>query len=61
MNKEEIKKREKQILELTNSFCSEKLDQEYGELCKKLVLKLGRKREVPFVRGKLNIRIFWSK
>ncbi len=55
MTKEDIKNREKELLMLTHSFCSEKLDKEYDTLCKKLVLKLGRKREVPFKRGKLNI------
>ncbi len=55
MTKEDIKNRENELLMLTHSFCNQKLDEEYDALCKKLVLKLGRKREVPFKRGKLNI------
>jgi hypothetical protein len=31
------------------------LDNEYVQLCEKLIKKLGRKRDVPFQRGKLEI------
>lgn len=55
MNKEEIKKKEKQLLELTGSFCSQKLDDDYYQLCKKLILKLGKKHNVPFKSGKIEI------
>ncbi|MCK4345661.1 MAG: hypothetical protein KAX05_10285 [Bacteroidales bacterium] len=55
MTKEEIKDREKKLLELTGTFCSQKLDDDYFQLCKKLVKKLGRKRDVPFKRGKIEI------
>ncbi|MCK4465538.1 MAG: hypothetical protein KAU83_07490 [Bacteroidales bacterium] len=55
MTKEEIKDREKKLLELTGTFCAQKLDDDYFQLCKKLVKKLGRKRDVPFKRGKIEI------
>jgi len=55
MTKEEIKKREKKLLELTGTFCSMKLDDDYLQLCEKLIKKLGRKRDVPFQRGKIEI------
>ncbi|HUI33858.1 MAG: DUF6398 domain-containing protein [Dysgonamonadaceae bacterium] len=55
MTKEEIKVREKELLKLTNTFCIQKLDAEYSELCEKLILKMGRKREVPFKSGKIEI------
>lgn len=42
-------------MELTRSFCEERLDEEYRQLCEKLVNKMGRKREVPFKRGQLDI------
>lgn len=42
-------------MELTGNFCAQKLNQEYFELCEKLIKKMGRKREVPFKRGKLEI------
>lgn len=55
MTKEEIKNREKVLLELTGSFCAQNLDNDYYRLCEKLILKLGRKRDVPFKTGKIEI------
>ncbi|QTD38940.1 hypothetical protein JL193_06715 [Polaribacter batillariae] len=55
MTKAQIKEREKQLLELTGAFCIQKINQEYLELCEKLIKKMARKREVPFKRGKLEI------
>ena len=55
MTKEEIKNKEKKLLELTGSFCDQNLDDDYYQLCQKLVLKLGRKRDVPFKSGKIEI------
>ncbi|MCF6347992.1 MAG: DUF6398 domain-containing protein [Flavobacteriaceae bacterium] len=55
MDKKEIKERENKLLELTGIFCSQKLDDDYFQLCEKLIKKMGRKREVPFKRGKLEI------
>ncbi len=55
MDKKEIKEREKKLLEMTGIFCSQKLDDDYFQLCEKLIKKMGRKREVPFKRGKLEI------
>ncbi|WP_335966844.1 DUF6398 domain-containing protein [Galbibacter sp. PAP.153] len=55
MTKEQVKERQKQLLELTGTFCAKKLNEEYAELCQKLIKKMGRKREVPFKRGKLEI------
>ena len=42
-----------EILKLTDSFCKEHLDQEYAELCRKLVGTLARKRPSPLARGDL--------
>lgn len=55
MDKKEIKEREKKLLEMTGIFCSQKLDDDYFQLCEKLIKKMGRKRDVPFKRGKLEI------
>jgi len=55
MTKEEIKNKEKKLLELTGSFCAQELDDDYYRLCEKLILKLGRKRDVPFKSGKIEI------
>ena len=53
MNKEEISIREQAIIELIEEFSSKYLNEEIHELCVKLVKKLGRKRDVLFVSGKL--------
>lgn len=55
MTKQEIKQREEKLLEITGAFCVQKLDDDYFQLCEKLIKKLGRKRDVPFQRGKLEI------
>jgi len=53
--KEEIKAKEQTLIEMTNKFCIEHLDNDYQQLCEKLIKKMGRKREVPFKRGKLEV------
>ena len=55
MTKEDIKDREKKLTELTETFCTQKLDDEYSRLCKKLIKKLSRKRDVPYKRGNIEI------
>jgi hypothetical protein len=40
---------------LTGDFCTKKLDDDYFQLCEKLIKKLGRKRNVPFEAGKIEI------
>lgn len=55
MDKSSIKLKEQQLLELTKAFCNENLDKDYLNLSEKLILKLGRKRNVPFASGKLEI------
>ena len=41
-----------QLLRLTSDFCRQRLNEEYEELCKKMILKMSRKRQVPFLSGK---------
>ena len=53
MKTEEIKIKEEKLIEMTSSFCKEKLDEDYEELCIKLIRKMGRKHDIPFKRGKL--------
>lgn len=55
MTKQEIKQKEEKLLEMTATFCAQKLDDDYFQLCEKLIKKLGRKKDVPFQRGKLEI------
>jgi hypothetical protein len=35
----------------TDQFCVERLDEEYAELCRRLIAKLARKRPSPLLRG----------
>lgn len=44
-----------EIFKLTEPFCAEYLDTEYGELCRRLVARLARKRPSPLLRGDLRI------
>jgi len=44
-----------EILRLTVGFCTDYLDGEYSELCRKLVGELARKRPSPLLRGDLRI------
>lgn len=53
--KKEKNKREQEIIALLRKFCDKKLNEEYFKLCEKLILKLGRKRAVPFMTGKTEI------
>ncbi len=55
MNDEKTKIRQEQLIELVSTFCDDKLDDEYKHLSIKLVEKMGRKHDVPFKRGKLDI------
>ena len=55
MDKEIIIKKQQEIIQLTKNFCDEYLDKEYAELSEKLICKLGRKRNVPFVTGQTSI------
>ncbi|WP_277631606.1 DUF6398 domain-containing protein [Avrilella dinanensis] len=55
MDKEKITEKQKKILDLAGSFCTQKLDDDYFQLAEKLIKKLGRKRNVPFATGKEEI------
>ena len=43
------------IVFLTDSFCRQRLNDEYATLCHKLAAALARKRPSPLMRGKLEI------
>lgn len=55
MDKENLKLRQQNILDLVREFCSKKLDEEYFELSERLVQKLGRKRNPPIATGQPQI------
>ena len=52
---EKTKQKQDKIIEMTTSFCHDKLNDEYADLASKLVEKMGRKHDVPFKRGKSEI------
>ncbi len=41
------------LVAMTDSFCKKFLNEEYAELCRKLVLTLARKRPSPLLQGRL--------
>ena len=55
MEKEKIIEKQQEIIQLVKSFCAENLNEEYAALAEKLICKLGRKRNVPFVAGQTAI------
>ncbi|MHA1661509.1 MAG: DUF6398 domain-containing protein, partial [Promethearchaeota archaeon] len=50
-----IEKKKQELIELTNEFCDAYLDDEYIQLCEKLIIKMSRKHVVPFLRGRMEI------
>lgn len=54
-DKELVKVKTNMLIEMTEKFCNEKLNDEYRELAKKLILKLSRKRKVPYLSGRIEI------
>lgn len=55
MDKQKMRERQEKILALTDGFCKEKLNQEYRDLATRMVQKIGRKKDVPFVSGKTEV------
>jgi hypothetical protein len=55
MSKKEIKDRENQLLDMVGPFCESYINEEYAKICSNLVKKMGRKHDVPFKRGKIEI------
>lgn len=54
-NKAAIEAKKNQLLEMTDSFCDSHLDEDYKRLCVKLIEKMSRKRNVPFLSGRIEI------
>jgi hypothetical protein len=50
-----IEEKAKILVELTAGFCDKYLDEDYKQLSENLILKMKRKRNVPFISGKLEI------
>lgn len=50
-----VEEKVQKLLEMTGGFCKEYLDDDYRQLCEKLIRKMSRKRFVPFLSGRLEI------
>lgn len=50
-----VEERRLWLVDATSEFCEEYLDSEYQELCAKLINKMARKRNVPFLTGRPSI------
>src|SRR4051812_49232701 len=55
MDQQKIKEKQGAILILVRDFCAKELNEEYFELSEKLIAKLSKKKDVPFVSGKPEI------
>jgi len=52
--KQKIEAISQELIEMTGEFCDQYLDQDYKQLAEDLILKMKRKRQVPFLRGRRN-------
>ena len=43
------------LIQMTATFCDQHIDAEYSQLCEKLIAKLARKRNCPFIHGRMEI------
>jgi hypothetical protein len=50
-----VEAKAQKLVEMTAGFCKEHLDEDYRQLCQKLIEKLSRKRNVPFLSGRIEI------
>jgi len=50
-----IAEKTQRLIEMTAGFCDEYLDEDYKQLCEKLIRKISRKRNVPFLSGRIEI------
>lgn len=54
-DKVRINEKAHQLVNMTAEFCEKYLDDEYAELCEKLIRKMSRKRNVPYLSGRMDI------
>ena len=54
-NKILIEEKTQRLIDMTAGFCDEYLDEDYKQLCEKLIRKMSRKRNVPFLSGRIDI------
>lgn len=54
-DKDLIEQRMQKLIAMTAGFCDAYVDEEYKQLCEKLIRKMSRKRNVPFLSGRIEI------
>ncbi len=50
-----VEEKAKKLRAMTLEFCQLYLDEDYRQLCEKLIHKMSRKRQVPFLSGRVEI------
>lgn len=53
--KEKVEQKKAELMRLTMEFSNQYLNKEYEQVIGKLINKMGRKREVPFISGRIEI------
>lgn len=53
--KRQVNLRAQELIQMTDAFAKARLDEDYRQLCEKLILKMARKRQVPFLSGRPEI------
>jgi hypothetical protein len=54
-DRELVNQKKDALIKMTDDFADRYLDEEYKRLCRKLIEKMSRKRQVPFLSGRLEI------
>ena len=54
-NKMLIEEKMHELIKMTTGFCETYLDTDYKQLCEKLIKKMSRKRNIPFLSGRPDI------
>jgi hypothetical protein len=50
-----VEEKAEKLIQMTAEFCKKYLDEDYRQLCEKLIGKMCRKRNVPFLSGRMEI------
>ncbi len=52
---EQVRIKKEMLSSLVRQFCEQHLNEEYSHLCEKAIVKLSRKRQVPFMSGNVEV------
>jgi len=50
-----VQEKMQKLIEMSAEFCNNYLDEDYKQLCEKLIRKMSRKRNIPFLSGREEI------